>query len=127
MCNENKLTSTQIYYTLCLNNPNSFSILDLNNPLRLYSQGLRSGLCVYMNNAPANISNLIVKNISNLTQNLDNLYTTFGMNDTIYNDINYFNIYPYFNFTIPQKYNTLNLNSSNIFNSIYIMNYTVNI
>ena len=80
-----------------------------------------------MNNAPANISNLIVKNISNLTQNLDNLYTTFGMYDTIYNDINYFNIYPYFNFTIPQKYNTLNLNSSNIFNSNYIMNYTVNI
>ena len=126
-CNSNIMTSTQLFFKLCLNNTNSFSISDLETPISLFTQGLKSGLCVYMNNAPVNISNFIVKNTSNLTDFKNNLLNSFSTIDPIFNQINYFKNYSYFNFTIPSLYNSINLisNSINISQTNYIMNYTV--
>ncbi len=127
LCKTNKLTSTQIYFDLCLNNPNSYSLSDLNTPVRLFTQGLKTGLCVYTNNAPNNISNFIIKNVSNLQEFSNILSEDLNLNSSLINSKDYFQKNPSFSQTIPFYYNLLNLNSTslNLKETNYIYNYRV--
>jgi hypothetical protein len=104
----------------------SNSLSDLQTPVRFLTQGLKSGLCVYMNNAPANISNFAVKSVVNAQNFNQTISNTFGINGN-FNTKNYFQTIPFINITIPQLYNSLALNSTSatVASTKFIFNYRV--
>lgn len=124
MCKTNVLTTTQIYYDLCLDNPKSYSLSDLTTPVRFFTQGLRTGLCVYYNNAPANISSYDIISATTVQGFNQLIQDKLGIKDP-FNNKNYYQSVPFINNTIPKIYSSLVLNSTTVAGTKFIMNYRV--